>query len=591
MAPFSSAFLRRDPRAAAFLPADFRDREARAALVQRQAQRPLPVSEAVFAELAIQQAALGDSPARANNLDALRQPGTVVVVSGQQLGLFLGPLYTFYKAATAIQLARTIEREHRVRCVPLFWLQTEDHDFEEIRHCHLPIFSGEHDLDGLTLSLAAAPPSASDSGQPHDRASLDRGSPDRGSIDRGSIDRGSIDHRTLGPEIDALVQELGEALAGLPQAADCLSRFSVHYRRGAPISTAFAGVLAGLFAEEGLLLINPRRAALTREAAGLYRVAIAQHADLAAALTARGTDLMQAGFAEQVAVRPGSSLFFFHETPTGPRFRLDRQAESDAWLLPQPDGRAPRRLSTADLLATLDREPLCFSTSALLRPLLQDLLLPTVAYVGGPGEINYFAQLAPLYRGVAGTLPIQQPVVVPRARFRCMDESSRSLLAKLGLTPSDVERPREEALQRALLRLSPAHDASDAASHRLDPTLASQVLRQSLLSDAQARLDALSKSEPGLRDAIVRTRRSIEINVDRLLQRYQRLVRERDGVLCQRIDRLQRMLYPHGEPQERHMSLPYFLARYGLTAFKDRVFHSLAAQGCEYTDVRDLILS
>ena len=576
MAPFSSAFLRRDPRAAAFLPADFRDREARAALVQRQAQRALPVSPAVFAELAAQQAVLGDSPARATNLDALRQPGTVVVVSGQQLGLFLGPLYTFYKAATAIQLARTIEREHRVRCVPVFWLQTEDHDFEEIRHCHLPIFSGEHDLDGLTLSLSATPTNESDAGQ---------------RIDRGSPDRGSIDHRTLGPEIEARVQELGEALAGLPHAADCLARVSAHYRRGVPISTAFAGVLSALFAEEGLLLINPRRAALSREAAGLYRVAIAQHADLAAALSARGSDLVQAGFAEQVAVRPGSSLFFFHETPTGPRFRLDRQAESDAWLLPQPEGRASRRLSTTELLAALDREPLCFSTSALLRPLLQDLLLPTVAYVGGPGEINYFAQLAPLYRAVAGTLPIQQPVVVPRARFRCLDESSRSLLAKLGLSPSDVERPRADALQRALLHQRPLRDPSEAASHTLDPRVASQALRQSLLADAQARLDALAQSEPGLRDAIVRTRRSIELNVDRLLQRYQRLLRERDGVLCQRIDRLQRMLYPHGEPQERHMSLPYFLARYGLAAFKERVFHSLAEQGCEHTDVRDLILS
>ena len=571
MAPFSSAFLRRDSKAAPFLPADYRDAEARRAQVQRLAQRPLPVSPAVWSELSAQQALLGHSPARAANLDALRQPGTVAVVSGQQLGLFLGPLYTFYKAATAIELARSIEQEHGVRCVPIFWLQTEDHDFEEIRHCHLPLFAGEGDPEGLTLSLSdEAVAAASLHGAPSDRQ--------------------SVEHRVLGPEITDLLDRLREALGGLPFAADGIDRFAAHYRPGAALSQAFAGAMASLFADEGLLFLNPRRAALAKEAAPIYRLAIAKQADVAQVLTTRGHDLQRAGFDEQVAVRANTSLFFFHEVATGPRFRLERQEGSDRWLLPQRPGQPQHALSTADLLAQLDRDPLCFSTSALLRPLLQDTLLPTVAYVGGPGEINYWAQLAPLYQLFADSLPVQQPLVVPRARFRCIDDSTRSLLRKLKLEPTDVERAREDAIARAQLRQGPASEAGEAASHSLDWTTASQALRQQLLSDVTARMEALAGSEPGMKDALRRTRVSIERNIDRLLRRYQRLGRERDAVLCQRIDRLQRVLYPQGGPQERHDSLPYYLAKYGLAAFKDQVFRSLTQLDCGHTAVRDLLL-
>ena len=512
---------------------------------------------------------------RARNLQALAQPGTVAVVTGQQIGLFLGPLYTFYKAASAIDWARRIEAESGVRCVPIFWLQTEDHDIEEIRHCHVPTADGDPPF--VTLSIPDDRP----------RTSVDS------SAFSASPDRQSVEHRMLGPTTDDLIAQLGDALHGLPYQADCVARVAAHYRSGVSLSDAFAQLLASLFAEEGLLVLNPRRMALAQEAEAVYRIAITQQAELNLALSTRGHELVLAGFEEQVAVRPQTSLFFFHETAAGPRFRLERQPASDRWLLPPVDGRPQQVLSTHALLGKLAQDPLCFSTSALLRPLLQDFFLPTVAYVGGPGEINYWAQLAPLYQAVQQSLPICQPLVVPRARFRCLDESTRTLLAKLNLTPSDLEQPRQDALQRAQLRRSTATQpdvSALAASHTLDPAVAIEALRQQLLADVKSRVDALGQTEPGLRDAVRRTHVSIERNVDRLLRRYQRIRDERDVVLCQQIDRLQRVLYPHGEPQERHDSLPYYLARFGLPAMKERVFHSLSLHDCGYTAVRDLDL-
>lgn len=565
MASFSAAFLRREPAAARFFPGDFRDADAWRSTLANVARRPLPVAPAMWHELAAQQTALPPSPARTRNLEALQQPGTVVVVTGQQLGLFLGPLYTFYKAATAIQLARNVEKQHGVRCVPIFWLQTEDHDFDEIRDCHLPVFSSDGDLDGLTLSL--------------DRD----GDPDRS--------RQSVAHRKLGPEVEGLLTTLRESLTGAPHAAACVDLFAAHYRAGAALSTAFAGVVASLFSDEGLLIVDPRQPGLAPHAAPIHRVAIEQQADLAHALLQHGQDLQRAGFSEQVAVRPGSSLFFFHESADGPRFRLDRIDGSDTWLLPRRENGSARSLSTADLLATLQRDPLCFSTSALLRPLLQDWLFPTVAYVGGPGEINYWAQLLPLYTRFAQHLPIHQPLVVPRARFRCVDSTTRSLLQKLQLTTGDVERPRDEALSRAMRQQAGQRsDDPNLTAHALDLAASADALRQQLLSDVDARLLQLGDREPGLRDAVRRTRLSVERNIDRLLNRYQRLGRERDATLCQRIDRLQRVLYPHGAPQERHYSLPYFLAKYGAQAFKEQVFASLQRHDFQQIAVADLDL-
>lgn len=560
LAPYSSAYLRREIRAEAFLPGDYRDAATRQKLADALSARTLPVTPEVWRELAAQQAALPWSPARQRNLDHLAQPGTLAVVSGQQLGLYLGPLYTFYKAATAVHLAATLSAELGRPVVPIFWLQTEDHDYDEIRDCHLPIFDGEHDTAGLSLSLPA---------DPAGRA---------GAADQARM---SVAHRQLGDEQRDLLQSLQESLGTLPHAAQALAWIGEHYRPDSSLVAAFSGLIAGLFADEGLLVLNPRCPALIRAASPIYRAAIEEGTTLATALSARGQALLTAGFAEQVAVRPSSSLFFFHTGNQGPRYRLDYQPDSRAWLLPAGNSHGQQLLQGEELLTLLSREPLRFSTSALLRPPVQDYLLPTVAYVAGPGEINYWAQLAPVYDELSRHLPLRQPLLVPRARFRLIDDSTRALLAKLQLSAPDVERPREAALQVALA-------VRDSATARPSDELPG--LRRDLLGDLQNKLAGLAGREPGLADAVRRTQVSVERNVDRLLQRYQRLSYERDQVLCARIDRLQRVLYPHGGPQERHYGLPYFLARYGLATLKERIFASLTACDLSQTDVRTLDL-
>ncbi|HEY3352901.1 MAG TPA: bacillithiol biosynthesis cysteine-adding enzyme BshC [Polyangia bacterium] len=512
-AAFSSAYLAGDVGAQAFLPG-FRDRAARAAVAERAAGRA--VAAPLLEALRTQNRAYAPSPARERHLDALATAGTVVVVTGQQVGLFLGPLYTVYKAAAAVATARALERETGRRCVPLFWLQTEDHDLAEIDHCHVP----RPGAPPLTLRLEAA--------------------------DRDA--RVSVAHRVIGEEIHAPLGALEEALGAEPHAA-FLGLLRTWYRPGHTLAGAFAGVLAALFADEGLVLLDPRQRAVAALAAPLYHAALARHEAIDAALGARGRALEAAGFAEQVPVRPGASLVFFHrDDPAGPRFRLERR--DGAWAL--PGGPA---LADDELVALAARDPLRFSTSALLRPLLQDTLLPTAAYVGGPGELNYLAQLAPLYE----LLQVPQPLAVPRARFRLLEDHTRALLAKLGLAaPADAERPRDELLRRTA-------DAGGA-----DPQAAAAVAGR-----ARAALDAhlgeLERLDPSLRDPVAKTRVALERRLARLVTQYGRALAERDRVAAGRVDRLQGSLCPGGTAQERFYSLPYFACRHGARPLVERI--------------------
>lgn len=523
-AVFSPAFLRGEARALAFLPDDFRHAERRAAVVRQAATRR--VSPATLAALRAQAAGLPPSARREAQLDALGQPGTAVVVTGQQVGLFLGPLYAVYKAASAVAVARALEQETGVRCVPVFWLQTEDHDFEEIDHCHV------HGHDGGLARLHL--------GAPH------------------HVARASLSGLALGAGVEGALEALGTVLHGLPHADEVLALFRRHYRPEHTWAHAFAGVLAELFEE--LVLLDPRDGALAAQALAVHHRALAEAAPIARLLQDREAALAQAGFAAQVHVRPDAPLSFFHpDGAEGPRFRLEPRA--GRWGLV---GR-PESFSTAELRAVA--EPLRFSTSALLRPLVQDTLLPTAVVVGGPGEANYFAQLPPLY----AHLGVPFPLFVPRARFRVVDARTRSLLGTLGLTAAEVEVPPAALLERLL---PPPPEPSPQA---LERRLAEAV--EPLLASVEA------PAGSDLEDAVARTRKTIARAASRLAGRYARARLQRDDVLAARVERAQRALFPHGAPQERVLGLPGFAARQGVAGFVSCVLAHLEPFG---TDVQEL---
>ena len=397
--PFSQAFFAGDSRATSFLAREYADPVARLAHVNRASSRE--VSPAVLSALIVQNADFAPSSQRAKNLADLGAAGTTAMVTGQQVGLFLGPLYSFHKAAAAIADARAIERETGKRCVPIFWLQSEDHDFDEINECVVVDRDGEL----VTLSLDDGPDAAS---------------------------KISVKHVVLGQSVAALCQRLADAVGEGP----FLEVIRRHYRPGSGLVKAFAGLMAEVFAAEGLILLDPRTPEMAAAFAPIHERAIRGAKPIAEALTRRSQALEAAGFDVQVHIRPGSALSFFHaDGPEHARARFD-------------DDRAN------EVLHRLLESPLSVSSSALLRPILQDSVLPTVGYVGGPGELNYFAQLSSLYEAFG----LEMPMFVPRARFRIIDPRTKARMeshseSSLGtVDPAKIESAIVEASNRVSSR-------------------------------------------------------------------------------------------------------------------------------------------
>ena len=538
---FSSSYLADEPAAHAFFAPRYRDPGERVARVRLAAGRRTP--PALLRILREQQASFPPSTARQANLDALAAGNTAAVVTGQQVGLFLGPLYSFYKAASAIAVARAIETESGVRCVPLFWLQTEDHDFEEIRSC---MVAGR---DGEPIRLAL--PS------------------------EGGDGRASVAYRALPGQVSDLLDTLAEALEPGPAADETLALLRAHYRPGQSMAGAFASVVATLFADEGLLVFNPRNARVAELAAPVYRTCLDDCECIEAKLQDRRDALAAAGIKEQVAVRERGALVFYHrESATGPRVRIQRKVGGMgeiSWAL----AGSPEVVRHEEMLRTLAADPSRFSTSALLRPIVQDVLWPTVAYVGGPGEINYYAQLEPLY----AHFDLTPPLLVPRARFRCVDARTRRWLGQLGLKATDLATPQDQL--RARLVVPPPVGMANPADLRA-------LLERQIVPAVETIAAAVEVADPRLQRPARRTRAGLARGLTRLIDRYARTLVERDELTLHRIRRLELALNPEGIPQERYYGWPSLAGRVGVAGLRRLVLDKLQSVGAFVTEVQEL---
>lgn len=431
------------------------------------------------------------------SLAALAQPGTVAIVTGQQVGLFSGPAYTVYKALTAIKAARDLT-ERGVPAVPVFWLATEDHDLAEVDHVW--VFGADHRPVKIRMN--------------HNHA--------------GSRPVGGI------ALPDMPIGELRAALAGLPYRDEAVALIERAYRPGETMGSAFAGLIRELFQPYGLLLIDPMEPALRRIAAPLMREAVERMPELIDALMVRSKEIVDRGYHAQVLVDKTTSLaFLLHE---GHRTTL-RRSDGDF-------SDAHRKFSTRELAArAADLSP-----NALLRPVMQDYMLPTAAYIGGPGELAYFAQSNVLYGKLLG----RQPAAFPRACFTLIDERHHKRMVRYGLGPVDLfagERELHGAIAARLvperLRASLDH-TKNAVSGALD----------ALKSD-------LGHFDASLASALGTSRRKIEYQVGKIARKTAAQIMARDEQAVRDARSLNGLVFPEKHLQERLYSIVPFIAKFG----------------------------
>ena len=435
------------------------------------------------------------------NIERLRQ-GAGAVVSGQQVALFGGPLFTFLKAATIIQRAQA------ANAVPIFWLATEDHDLAEADHVTLP---ARHALHTLRLT--------------HDNAPAQH----------------PVGNLPIGPGIAQLLDRAAELIGGTPE----FDLLAACYTPAATYTSAFARFLAATFADYGLIVIDASTRAFHSLGAPVLRHAI-QHADaLEAALHDRDKLLAQRGYHSQVLVAPGSSLLFLIDETTGARLPLRRK--NGTWSTTHNGART--QYSADDLLAILDTAPERLSPNALLRPVFQDHLFPAQAIIGGPAEIAYYAQNQVLYQTILGrTTP-----VLPRLTATLIEPSIAKILDQHQLTLEDIFTTHSDELAHRLgARSLPIEGKRRlaAAGNALDDELDALLSWTESLDPSLARAAQVSASK-------------MRYQMNRLRRLAANVQLQRDASIRRHVDTLSFNLFPDRHPQERTIGGIAFLARYG----------------------------
>lgn len=463
----------------------------------------------------------GAGEATLANIERLRQNDSVVIITGQQAGLFTGPLYTVFKALTAIKLAHQL-REKNVNAIPVFWIAAEDHDFAEVNHTRLVNRDGQL----VTITYTACSPAE---GKPVGAVTLKEG---------------------INDNLDELIAALPESEFTPQLAADLRES----YQPGTGFADAFGKMMMKLFGKFGVVLINPLDDRFKQIAGTIYSQAMQRASEFADVLVKQSAALEAAGYHAQV----------YTSTESVPLFMMD---EGRRTALMQRDGHfylkgREKQFGREELLDTVNRCPACFSPNVTLRPIVQDFLLPTAVYIGGPAEIAYFAQLRAGYQ-LLGRI---EPLVLSRASFTLLEKRHAKTLSKNGLQFSDLFAGLQEVITKVAEQ---SLDKETAAT--FDET---EQLFEAQLEKLQA---ALQKVDPPLAAALKGGRANILSNIHRLRATYVKNVSQRDEATRHQLERAFAVLYPNKGLQEREINVSYFLARYGYELL-DRIYDEVTLE-------------
>jgi len=471
-----------------------------------------------------QNAAFGAGEATRGNLDKLAK-GAIAVVSGQQVGLFGGPAYAIYKAVTAIQIAQELTRAG-TDAVPVFWMATEDHDLDEVR-----ISTWFHEGKLARFEL----PGNGDAGKPV-----------------GGIALGSQVAEMVHEAARILTAAGGEFVAGI---------FGESYGAQETYGSAFGKLFTRLFAEQGLILLDPLDARLHGVAGEVLQRAVEEREELNEALLARGKELDKAGFAAQVKVTARSTLIFSMERGT----RQPIAVSGGKFICGE------QRWTKEELVKAVQTEPEKFSPNALLRPVLQDFLLPTAAYIAGPAEIAYFAQAEVIYKQLLGRMP----VILPRAAYTILDAKAEKLLRRYGLKVEDVWRGSQE-----LRRKMETSSVPPTLGKNFDKTVKEFARMLAQLKKQIVRLD------PTLGGAVETAQKKIAFQFEKLKRKTGKAQALKTGLIAAHQEFLESLLYPHKMLQSRELCFLPFLASWGMGGLKELQSLSASAKLKEHKILR-----
>ena len=509
-APVVRDYLAREPGAVAFFPGHFGDLSAYASKAVEVDGR-FGREERARAARAIRVPAGAD----AARLGRFVDEGGYVVTTGQQPGLFGGPLYSLYKGLTTIRLAQALESRLGRLVLPLFWVASEDHDWAEVNHTFDVGMDNE-----LHRHVLPAP----DSG--HQPAL----------------------HRTpAGPQV---LEVLEGFLGHLPQtdfSGPYVELLRAAATPDATLPSSFTAILEALLGPYGMVFTDAADAALKEISGPLLLAELERAPELEDVLAATASRLERAGYALQVPVLEGGVNLFL-EGVAG-RERLYR--DGDAFRL-RVSG---ERLSLGDVARRMAGDPRALSPNVLLRPVVESAVFPTLSYVAGPGEIAYYAQLGDYFQAHG----VRMPVIHPRHSATVVEAKIRKVLDKFRLDVGDLARP--------------FHEISGTIAREEVPEPVRRALgglRGAVGKGVGELQEAVGAVDPTLKGTVLTVRSQALSALEEVEKKVLQALKRENQITLSQLEKAQLHLFPEGKPQDRVLNPFYWLARYG-GAFLDEL--------------------
>ena len=454
------------------------------------------------------------------NIELLKQDDCVAVVTGQQAGLFSGELYSIYKALTAVKFARNL-RQQNIKAVPVFWLAEEDHDFDEVKK--VSIINENGNLEKF-------------SNVPENY--------------RENIPVGFVE---FGENIKTTVNELFKNLPSTEFSENTKKIVGNSYKTGETYSSAFAKFITVIFNSYGLIIVAPLDERLKKLCVPIFAEAVEKSEEIIPKLIERSKKLEENGYHSQVLVEENSHLFFY-QNENGERQSLRYDSDSKIKVRESAE-----KFTKTELLEIAEKTPQRLSPNALLRPVVQDFLFPTITYFGGGAEIAYFAQNEVIYE----TLNRPKTPIRHRASFTVIPGKHRRTMEKYEVEFSELFDGKDKVLSRIVEEYLNKKTAETFSKVEKNINEQLTVLDKDLV-----------RSEPTLSANLENRRKKIQWHLDALRKKYHKAEALKNNVVHRRINALFEEVLPNDNLQERSLTVINFLNLYGLN-FIDWIYQAI----------------
>ena len=460
------------------------------------------------------------------NISSLKDKNTLAVVTGQQLGIIGGPLYTFYKIMTAIKLSSYLtERYDDYKFVPVFWLEGDDHDFNEVRELNLVNDNNE------VVKVAYGEEVLEDE------------------------NKGSVGNLVFNDMLNSFYEDLEKNIRTTEFTPALLEKIKSFYASGKTFMQSFKELIFWMFDEYGLVVFDPQDKRLKEHLKPVFKKEITdfrQHTEKLVNISAQLEEVYHA----QVKIRP-VNLFYSNEEgrfliePVENEFRLRRKR---------------KRFSYEELIDLIDKEPECFSPNVLLRPICQDYILPTAFYVGGPSEISYFAQVTPLY----DFYNIEAPILYPRSSATIIEKNISTIIEKYDIDLAELFMDPEKLKQKVIDSISKVSVEETFGNASNEIEIIFDQLKEKLFEFDKTISDTSSKYK-----------QKIFHHLNELKDKASEAQKRKHEITLRQIDKISSSVFPNSNLQEREINFIYFANKYSVDIIK-RIFEELTINKFEH---------